>query len=269
MTATYHAYIDESGQRGLSPKSSEHFVLSAVILNEVDVAGFERIYKDLMIGTRRQEGQELTFKKLNTDYRKFVSKALGESENAIVISVVICKRQLTEAFRNENRLYLYALKLLLERLSWFGERNGGPVKYTISHIIRFKKEHLREYEGILRNMDTRIKWAHLDPKGGKFNVPKKVRQLQLADLVASSIGLAFNKPSEIKSTDSTYLENIYPRIWALGPEKILSYGLKFFPTPQNVKTAYPEVAVLRERCMSYAVNGCPSVTSCRHASAPK
>lgn len=266
MQATFHAYIDESGQRGLSLKSSTHFIMSAVILDESQVQDFEEAFAALKVGTRRQPNQELTFKRLNDQHRVFVSSEIGSFEKTTVISVVLCKRSLTDEFQDENRLYLFALRLLLERLSWFGQKHRGVVKYTLSHIIRFKKELLRRYEDILRDSITQIKWQYLDPKGGSLNVPKQVPQLQLADLVASSIGLAFNAPNLEKPTDAVHLENIYPRVWAPSPGKIHSYGLKFFPAPENVKTAYPEVAVLQERCMSYTVTGCPSVTSCRHTS---
>lgn len=240
--------------------------MSAVILDEDQASIFDQQLKTLKLGTRRHQNQELSFKKLNSEHRHFVSREIGNFETVAVVSVVVRKKELTEELRDENRLYLFALRLLLERLSWFGQKHHGIMKYTLSHIIRFKKELLREYEARLRNSNTEIKWDFLDPKGGSLSVPKVLPQLQLADLVASSIGLAFNAPSDVKPTDVTHLLNLYPRVWSTAEKTIYSYGLKLFPKPENVKTAYPEVAVLRERCISYAGYGCPSVTSCRHTS---
>lgn len=266
MPHTLHAYIDESGQRGMSPKSSTHFVLSAVIFDQDDENKFDLEIKELKKGTGRLEQHGISFKKLSDPQRKFVSERLGQFSAATTIAVVIRKSALTDELRNENRLYLYALRLLLERLSWLGKSKKATVKYTISHITRLKIEQLRSYEDALRNTQTEIKWDFLDPKGGSLNVPGKIEQLQMADLFASSIGIAFNAPSETRPTDHSYLENFYSRLWAPSPGKIHSYGLKMFPPQQNVKATYPEVAALQERCMSYANYGCPSVTSCRHTS---
>ncbi len=250
----------------MSPKSSTHFVLSAVVFDQDAENKFELEIKELKRGTGRLEQHEISFKKLSDAQRKFVSERLGQFSAATTIAVVIRKADLTDELRNEHRLYLYTLRLLLERLSWFGKSKQSVVKYTMSHITRLKMEQLRSYEDALRNSSTEIKWNFLDPKGGSLNVPGKVEQLQMADLFASSIGIAFNAPSEIRPTDHTYLENFYSRLWAPSPGKIHSYGLKIFPRKQNVKVAYPEVATLQERCMSYTNYGCPSITSCRHTS---
>ena len=266
MQRSLHAYIDESGQRGMSPKSSTHFVLSAVVFDEQDRDDFKREMKALKGGTGRLEDHEISFKRLSDVQRQYVSERLGQFGAATTIAIVIRKTDLTDELRNEQRLYLYTLRLLLERLSWLGKSRQAIVKYTISHITRLKMEQLRSYEDALRNTPTEIKWNFLDPKGGSLNVPGKIEQLQMADLFASSIGIAFNAPSETRPTDHSYLENVYSRLWAPSPGKIHSYGLKMFPPQQNVKAAYPEVATLQERCMSYANYGCPSVTSCRHTS---
>ena len=216
--------------------------------------------------TGRLENHEISFKRLDQSQRHVVSSSLGKFGAATAVAVVIRKSELTDELRDENRLYLYALRLLLERLSWLGKSWRSTISYTLSHITRFKIEHLRSYEEALRNSNTEIKWEFLDPKGGSLNGPKNLVQLQMADLFASSIGIAFNEPNTTTSTESIHLENLYPRFWAPTPAKIHSYGLKIFPVAKNVKAAYPEVAALLERCMSYANYGCPSVTSCRHTS---
>lgn len=140
--------------------------------------------------------------------------------------------------------YLYAFRFLLERISWLAKQHGEQAQYTLAHIRRFKLENLRDYEASLRGLPTEIKWPNLDPKGGDISQPKILEQLQLADLVASSCGIAFNSPENTGVVETSYLRALRMRFYQPSGKSLTSYGLKMHPWNENTKAAYPWVAAL-------------------------
>ena len=147
------------------------------------------------------------------------------------MSVVACKHALPGSL-TDDQSYLFTLRLLLERVSWFSRDNGWLADYTLAHIVRFQKSKLQDYEALLRgSADCRIDWGHLDSRGGRINQPSRVPYLQIADIAASSVGQAFN-PDAFGNTETRYLREILPRLWQHGQtgNRLTSYGLKIHPS---------------------------------------
>jgi hypothetical protein len=134
--------------------------------------------------------------------------------------------------------------MLLERLSWLAQDADAVLGYTLAHIVRFKLSQLREYEGRLRARQTTLKWAHLDPAGGRIDQPRRVEQLQLADIAASAIFQAF-EPDQYGNTEQRYLHELAPRLYRHPSRALTSYGLKIHPWSESARAAYPWVAALR------------------------
>ncbi|CAM5366151.1 hypothetical protein SCALM49S_04549 [Streptomyces californicus] len=117
---------------------------------------------------------------------------------------------------NEDQEYLFTLRFLLERLSWFARDSSAVMTYTLAHIIRMKLSKLREYESKLRvDPGCRIHWPALDPKGGRIDQPKRIEMLQAADLAASATFAAFN-PDKFGNVEPRYLEGLSPRLYRRG-----------------------------------------------------
>jgi hypothetical protein len=125
MTASYRVYIDESGDEGFrflpaERGSSRWFVLSAVVLRKSkDLSVVE-----LMREVRKQLGKDpkkaLHFRELKHEQRVPFVRAIGQTPLR-TLSVLIHKPTIDEPERFQDeafRLYRYATRLLLERVSW-------------------------------------------------------------------------------------------------------------------------------------------------------
>jgi hypothetical protein len=150
---------------------------------------------------------------------------------------VICKRKL-EPFpgaglpylSNPNPLYLWAVRLVLERVSWFVRDNGGgSTIVTFAHLTRFKAETLHNYREALLHSDTSIHWPSFSAHPFRINTPDKIHLLQAADCAASSIFKAVEKDS-LGITEHRYLAELKPVIYRYGNSPVTSYGLKVFPS---------------------------------------
>ncbi|MFJ2432944.1 DUF3800 domain-containing protein [Streptomyces anulatus] len=241
-----HAYVDEAGVRSHSKASSDHFVMSAVIVDDEDGQAAADFLAQLRRDLRRRPGDPLHWQNFNahTD-RLHAAQSLGRQEWATISSVVVCKRHLGGSSQlNEDQAYLYTLRFLLERLSWYARDSSAMLTYTLAHIVRMELAKLREYEANLRvGSDCRIHWPALDPKGGRLDQPKRIELLQAADIAASATFAAFN-PDKFGNVEPRYLEELSPRLYRRGCTAVTSYGLKMHPWNGSTKAAYPWVAAL-------------------------
>lgn len=245
---TLYAYIDEAGQRSRSASSSDHFVMSAVVMMEPGLAASAAMLATLRQELGRRPGDTLHWRNIKHHSQKLhVALTIGRADYLRVCSVVVCKRHLTmSSTMNDDQAYLYTVRYLLERLSWLARDSGAELEYTLAHVVRFKLSKLREYENILR-VDPRcqIAWSHVNPRGGRIDQPSRVEYLQLADAVASATFAAVEVDS-FGNTERRYLESFSDRLWRRGTNNnaLTSYGLKFHPWSDATKAAYPWVAAL-------------------------
>ncbi|WP_171117665.1 DUF3800 domain-containing protein [Streptomyces sp. Z423-1] len=244
-----HAFIDEAGQRSRSQKSSDHFVMSAVVVADGDLPQAAAFLAGLRTDLRRRPGDVLHWQnfKSHTD-RLHAAKSLAAQSWATISSVVVCKRHLPAGATrlDDDQAYLYTFRFLLERLSWLARDSGSILEYTLAHVVRFKLAKLRQYESILQAQnpyECRIAWQALDPKGGRLDQPSRVEMLQCADLAASATYAAFNE-DRFGNTEPRYLQELSPRLYRRGAAPLTSYGLKMHPWNNNTRAAYPWVAAL-------------------------
>jgi len=247
VTGEVLAFIDESGQRSKSVKSSDHFIMSAVIIRKESLPKLTALLAELRTDLRRGPNDHLTWKNIrHHGERVHAAQTVGSSDWLRICTVVVCKRFLPTAIINDDYAYLYTFRFLLERLSWFGRQYDCTVSYTLAAIQRFPLAKLREYEAALRlRQDCNVDWAFLDRAGGRIDQPQRYEPLQLGDLAASATAQAF-EPDRFGVTERRYLEQLAPRIWG-GPyaeRRLPSYGLKMHPWNETTKVAYPWVATL-------------------------
>ncbi|MFD7981228.1 DUF3800 domain-containing protein [Streptomyces sp. NPDC059071] len=239
-----HAYIDEAGVRSHSPKSSDHFVMSAVIVEEAKLPAAAAFLSGLRRDLGRGQGDTLHWQNFNHVDRVHAAKSLGCQEWATISSVIVCKRHLNgQGTLDEDQSYLYTLRFLLERLSWLARDSKSELSFTLAHIVRMKTAKLREYEAALQRQSTQIAWRALDPKGGAIDQPNRVELLQCADIAASATYAAFNRDKH-GNTEDRYLRALSPRLYRRGSAPVTSYGLKMHPWQGSTKAAYPWVAAL-------------------------
>lgn len=240
------AYIDESGQRASTSKSSDCFVMSAVAFPSKHQADASNLLAGLRRDLGRGRGDTLHWHNLkHHSQRVRAAQALAAKEWLTVSSVVACKRlfEPDQHLPDDDTSYLYTLRLLLERLSWFADDRGCTLHYTLAHVVRFKLAKLREYEAKLRALPgCQIRWNAI-AGGGVIAQPNRVEYLQLADIAASATGAAFN-PDPFGNTEQRYLRELSPRLYRRAHGKLTSYGLKMHPWGPRTEAAYPWVTSL-------------------------
>ncbi|MEU5486963.1 DUF3800 domain-containing protein [Streptomyces sp. NPDC020196] len=240
-----HAFIDEAGVRSHSKASSDHFVMSAVIVDDRDLLAAKGFLAQLRLDLGRRPGDELHWVALKKhEQRIHAAKSLGSQQWATISNVVVCKRHLNGQLP-VGQFYLYTFRYLLERLSWFARDTNAKLSYTLAHIThpQMAVADLRQYEAALRAMPTQIAWGALDPKGGKIDQPGRLEMLQVADLAASATFGAF-KLDRFGNTEPRYLQDLAPRLYRRGVSPVTSYGMKMHPWDASTKAAYPWVAAL-------------------------
>lgn len=239
-----HAYIDESGQRGSGANASPTFILGGVVVRDRNAAKMGLLLEHLREGSGRLSGQHLHFNKVRKrEQRLFLAGTIGAQSWLRGMCVVACKAHLPRRDLDDDHVYLYQLRMLLERLSWFAREKNEVASYTIAHVQKFKVEKLSEYEDRLRRTNTQIAWEWLDPRGGHINQPKRVQELQLADTLVSATGAAFN-PAPSGEVETAYLRAISGCLYRRGKAALTSYGLKMHPWNRASQAAYPWVKAL-------------------------
>jgi hypothetical protein len=240
-----HAFIDEAGGRSMTPKSSDHFVMGAVVMAEARSLEMADMLAQLRKDLRRRPGDLLHWRNVRSHpQRLHIARTIGASTWMEVAAVVVCKRHLARSLPTEDHAYLYTLRFLLERLSWYAHDRNAVLGYTLAHIVRFELKKLRQYEAAMRSdPECRVKWAALDPNGGRIDQPSRVEGLQLADLATSAIYPAF-EPDEFGNTEPRYLHELAGRLYRRHPGALTSHGLKVHPWNDRTRAAYPWVTAL-------------------------
>lgn len=240
-----HAFIDEAGVRSRSKASSDHFVMTAVVVDDHDLPSAAQFLAQMRLDLGRRPSDTLHWVGLKKhEQRVHAAKSLGSQPWVTISHVVACKRHLTNNI-TDSQFYLYTFRYLLERLSWFARDSNATLTYTLAHITRPQMTlgELRQYEAALQAMPTSIVWGALDPKGGRIEQPNRVEMLQCADLAASATFRAF-EPDNFGNTETRYLGELSPRLYRRGNGAITSYGMKLHPWDNSTKAAYPWVAAL-------------------------
>ena len=199
---------------------------------------------------RRSPGQLLHWSKYSSHSDRLrASAALGAQGFARISAVVACKHSLPRgsAF-TEDHAYMFAFRLLLERMSWLAADRGMELHYTLGHVRGFSKSLLREYEARLRAMpadNCRVRWDCVSARPSAIERPETEEMLQISDIAASSIGAAFN-PDSFGHTEQRYVSMYRHRFYRGHNDqgRLTSYGLKMLPWDETTKAAYPWVAAL-------------------------
>lgn len=255
---SFLAYVDESGDEGFvfrenGEGSSRWFVLSAAVIrqtNDLDMVSCLKIVQGVL---KRPPKTSLHFVNLKHEQRKPYAKRVGELPIRTV-SVLIHKPSIDEfeKFQSEKyRLYRYATRMLLERVSWLcreHRREGEGDGYTeviFSNRSNMSYNDMRDYiSRILKRGETdpsvQLDPSVIDPERIRTVEHSKLAGLQVADAVASSIHYAV-KLNRYNEVETAYMEHLKKTFYRHKKE-VLGYGLKFWPEDfETVKAKAPEL----------------------------
>ncbi len=171
--------------------------------------------------------------------RKMVARTLGELPITIT-NVVVMKRHVNSTntrLDDHASMYNYAVRRLLERLSWFLQREQGEAVLTFAHVRRFPYETLEKYIRILRAQPTAIRWHQFTGRP-RIDQPTRVPGLQAADLTAGCLASAL-RPDQFGDYELEYLRSIYKRYFIGANGGIQSYGVNIIGARDCMRLTYP------------------------------
>jgi hypothetical protein len=237
----YRIYVDEAGDRGISAASSKHFVVSGVVVADEHDAAVRTERASLAQALGRQPGQVLHYRKLTHPQKVKAAQDIGRSAIATIVNVIIHKGPLGKPLpagkmahiSRPDPMYLWALRLLLERVSWYvAEHEGTETIVTFAHVRHFKAEKLHNYSNALEATPAvRIREGTFDGHPFRIGSPDKIALLQFADAAASALFRAI-EPDEYGNIERRYLDELSPKIYRRGTGSTTSYGIKVFPASE-------------------------------------
>ena len=256
MTASFRAYIDESGDEGFKFRtshdeqaSSDWFVLSAFITRKntdlETVKIIDRIRQEFKLHLKKH----VHWKDLKHPEKVRYSQIISELQ-ARVISVCVHKPSLLEPekFRERYRLYFYAVRYLIERISWLVRDKHNPAKWggdgTIELLFSNRQgmsyKEMKEYLQKLKEKkesghDIQIEFDLVPFDSIQTQTPGRSMGLQLAD---ASAGAFFNalERDNYGNTEPKYLQILSPLLYR-HLKDVNGYGLKLVPreTMENLE----------------------------------
>lgn len=241
MAATFGVYIDESGDEGFRfhAGSSEWFVLSAVITKKADELATVKLVDAVRRRLEKPDKKPLHFRDLKHEQRLLYVDEVSKARLRVV-TVFVHKASLKEpeTFQERYRLYFYASRLLLERVSWYcrdhrtrHDAGDGSADVVFSNRGGMSYSELCTYLDILkqktRTRDVRIDWSVVKSNQVVSVSAGKRMGLQIADALAGSFFYAV-EPSNYGFTEDRYARMLEPVVYRHSG-RALGYGIKFWP----------------------------------------
>lgn len=235
----YRVCVDETGDRGWGGRSSPVFVASAVIIKDGTEQQLLQALDRINTTLKKPAGTVLHWAENVKAHpqRKYVTRELAALD--MTISSVIVFKKVTGSgagMRDPAAMYNYAIRRLLERVSWFVDDAKGEASVTFAHLKNFPYPRLRNYIAYLELQPTEIRWRAFVGKP-KIDQPSRIRPLQVADLIAGAHGSAL-KPDGYGDYEAGYLLDLAPRIYVRGTADVRSYGFNIVGQPEHALT-YP------------------------------
>ena len=223
----FRVYVDESGDRGLSVKSSQFFILAGVLVLDDDEAACRAARDRLCTVLDKPTVAVLHWSENITkhDQRKHAARMLGRCPVTLTY-VIVDKDHLRKtgtALTDQAMMYGYAVRRLIERISWYVDSRYGESILTFAHIKRFPYERLDRYLQLLRTSDTNIRWQAFRGKP-RIEQQSKIEMLQMADLAAGCLSAAMTH-DKYGDVEPGYLDRIQHLIYRRPPGDVRSYGL--------------------------------------------
>jgi hypothetical protein len=250
---SFVVYIDESGDEGFvfredGSGSSRWFVLSAAVIRRSNDSQMVSCLKSVREVLHKEPKTALHFVDLKHEQRIPYVRRVGELPIRTV-SVLIHKPSIQEpeTFQSQKyRLYRYATRMLLERVSWLcrdqhkPEEGDGIAEIIFSNRSNMSYDDLREYLHRLKERETQIHWPVIDPDRIQSIEHSKRAGLQVADAVASGVHFAV-KVNRYGETESGYLNHLSRTLYRY-KDRMHGYGVKLWPGDLGkLKEKAPEV----------------------------
>lgn len=230
----FNVYVDEAGDEGFSRGSSEWFILAGIIIEKSTHLQISRKTKDLQTSLTGRKA--LHFKKIKNHHNRLLIMDEIRQSNLKIVTTLIHKASLPEAYFSDIGFLGFSLKLLWDRIGQCCVDLGGAT-YGKEIIYYFPKK--QQFSAILKKIKTMPHLSELDWSQMEKQVrssPGKLNPcLYLADSVASSL-FAIVCPENVKSYGNPldYAERLRPVLWKKDSE-ILGFGLNIEPKSKVIE----------------------------------
>ncbi len=248
MSASFVAYVDESGEEGFKfrrtpevQSSSDWFVLASLITRKQTDAPTVKLIDAVRSEFNLPPRKHVHWKKLKHPQKVRYAQMMT-SLQARIIAVCVYKPALLEPekFQQRYRLYFYAVRLLLERVSWLARDKHNPSKWggdgTVEVLFSNRQgmsyEEMREYLKLLQRQqaagkDIQIEFDRVSPDNIKTRTAGRSMGLQLADAAAGAFFNALER-DRYGNTEPRYVQMMAPLLYR-HQGTLLGYGLKLLP----------------------------------------
>jgi hypothetical protein len=245
----FRVYVDETGDRGWGGSASPTFVVSAAIVRDEERGDLLATLDGINSALGKPPKTVLHWSENVKQHsqRKFVARQIGAAP-MILTNAIVMKQPMMgtgSALSDAASMYNYAIRRLLERVSWYVKERGGEAIITFAHVHKFPYARLRSYLRLLEAQSNQIKWEAI--RGVKIDQPKRIRQLQIADLAAGSIGTAL-RPDGLGDFEPAYLHELVPRLYIRRGGSVTSYGMNVIGPSGCMEATYPWWSEFLEAC---------------------
>lgn len=247
MTHSYVAFIDESGDDGLSKfrepggtgGASSWLVLSACLFRKIHSLDAVAWRDEISNRMPEKKSRVIHFANMNHNQRVLAAQVIADKPLRVV-SVLSAKRTIPPGiYTQKNQLYFYMARYLIERLSWLCRdlrskvpEGDGRVAIMFSRRGRMPYDQFRAYLQHLKDaQETEVFWPVIDIEAVDAQDHSRNAGLQLVDAVASSFANAV-EPDLFGNCEPRYAE-ILKRVTYCRQGNYLSYGVKLVPKHED------------------------------------
>ncbi len=249
MGASFVTYIDESGDEGFKFRrrteeqaSSDWFVLAAFITVKRSDLQVVRVIDTVRREFRLRAQDHVHWKKLkHLEKLRFAQVVVPLQTKVTAVCVHKPSLLAPQKFQDGYRLYFYAVRCLLERVSWLtrdmhdpARRDGdGTTELVFSNRQGMPYEQMRDYLRLLAQQqraghDIRIEFDRIPVARFRTQAPGTSMGLQLADAAAGAFFNALER-DRFGNTEPRYLQTLSPLLYR-HEDNVHGYGLKIMPT---------------------------------------
>lgn len=238
MVLVLHGWVDEMGDRGMSPKSSPVFAMAAVVIPDTHRIFLSRkieLIKDTF-GIPKHIALHWSDHAKTFARRQFVAEQLAEVPGVRVNFVIFEKAAIPlEAAIVEDKVkfYNYTAGIALERIlltasEWPGDDKSVQVQF--GHVKGFgQHEETRQYFWMKRQRKSLVNWDLL-PQEPKFVESSTNSGVQAADQYAGMLRSAVI-PDELGGYEEQHLLRISHQIRRGPSGAAWGYGFKVMARP--------------------------------------
>jgi hypothetical protein len=228
---TLLAFVDETGDRGHSKKSSEYFAMAAVIFP----ASMQQKVKDCIARIKTEFGVPLKvplhWRKHCTvhEYKKYVVREVTKLEGITVLYVISDKKTVP---KDHVKFYNLVAASTLERILKHSKELNSKICVRFGHIRGFDHSTTTDYfcrrnwhSGNYDRLVNEPNWIGADTNSG----------IQLADMYAGILSAAIIA-DKFGDFEPSYLEKIKHQIRKSDHGKISGYGIKALSADNNPRS---------------------------------